>query len=1015
MFLILVIPTGLLFTFGEMCKDKKQGYAVLTAMLLLFILMLGVCYASEKYGNPIVAAQGISGDTAMEGKEVRFGIGSSALFATTTTAASCGAVNSMHDSYTGLGGLVLMLQMMLGEVVLGGVGAGFYGMMLYVFITVFIVGLMVGRTPEYLGKKIEAKEIVLTIAGLLIPAATILSMSALSCLTEAGQAGISNPGPHGLSEILYGFASGVGNNGSAFAGLGANSQWYNVLIGLAMLIGRFAVIVPVLAIAGNMAAKKAAPSGAGTFNTGSVLFAMLLAGVVLIVGALTFLPALALGPIVDQLLQRLKEGKVYRPQQAEQALRGFFRQGNISALRELALRFTARHVDQDMLAYMRLHKIEGPWPASGKVMVCVSASPFSAQLIRAAQRLAQGLRAEFLAVHIETPERRFPNGDQERERLWRNLNLAKEMGGQILTTAGNDFVETVMQIAVRENVTAIVVGKSGPRRWYELTKKTLVDKLISKSGFIHVYVIQGREENEKQPAITTAVTEQHTGWQQYLGAVSAVLIITSLCYVFRGQLELVNIALLYLLPVLLTAAWWGRKTAYMTAVLCVLGFDFLFLEPVFTFTVYDIRYLWSFLIFGLVAFLVGGKTESLRRELQSTRRRESNVNSLYQFSSRIAAVDDGQTIIEEFVSHVGRELQRTVLILVPEEKTLKLQACYDESKAQIANDFQLAASEYAVAVWVQEHGQVAGRSTETLSGAENLFLPLLNGEKVIGVVGIAIDTRKLSPEERTVLGAWVSLLAIALVRAGLSSEAKQAAMLRAADKLRNALFNSVSHELRTPLAAIIAAIYALNDKTVAYGEKQRQQLLETIIDASRRMERIIGNLLDTARMESGMLQLKADWCDLEDVISGALRRSKDYTQEHLIKVNYDDELPLVYADAALLEHVVLNLLDNAVKYSSKGSEIELQAHLQGNDVVVAVKDRGVGLKAKELPYLFDKFYRSKQTENISGTGLGLAICKGIIDAHHGKIWAEPRSGGGSVFAFTLSVTSPQGKVGEKND
>ena len=256
MFLILVIPTGLLFTFGEMCKDKKQGYAVLASMLLLFVLMLGVCYASEKYGNPIVAAQGISGDTAMEGKEVRFGIGSSSLFATVTTAASCGAVNSMHDSYTGTGGLVPMLQMMLGEVVLGGVGAGFYGMMLYVFITVFIVGLMVGRTPEYLGKKIEAKEVVLTIAGLLIPAATILTMSAVSCLTEAGQAGISNPGPHGLSEILYGFASGVGNNGSAFAGLGANSLWYNVLIGLAMLIGRFAVIVPVLAIAGNMATKK---------------------------------------------------------------------------------------------------------------------------------------------------------------------------------------------------------------------------------------------------------------------------------------------------------------------------------------------------------------------------------------------------------------------------------------------------------------------------------------------------------------------------------------------------------------------------------------------------------------------------------------------------------------------------------------------------------------------------------------------------------------------------------------
>lgn len=270
--------------------------------------MLGVCYASEKYGNTIVAAQGISGDTAMEGKEVRFGIGSSSLFATVTTAASCGAVNSMHDSYTGTGGLVPMLQMMLGEVVLGGVGAGFYGMMLYVFITVFIVGLMVGRTPEYLGKKIEAKEVVLTIAGLLIPAATILTMSAVSCLTEAGQAGISNPGPHGLSEILYGFASGVGNNGSAFAGLGANSLWYNVLIGLAMLIGRFAVIVPVLAIAGNMATKKSLLPMPVLLIRAAV-FCRAFGRCCFDRRRVDFLPALALGPIVDQLF--MLQGKVF--------------------------------------------------------------------------------------------------------------------------------------------------------------------------------------------------------------------------------------------------------------------------------------------------------------------------------------------------------------------------------------------------------------------------------------------------------------------------------------------------------------------------------------------------------------------------------------------------------------------------------------------------------------------------------------------------------------------------------
>lgn len=301
MYAILIVSAGLVICYGEMAKDRKQGYSVLAAMSLLFTLMFAVCYWAESSGNPIISQYGLSGATAMEGKEVRFGIGSSALFATTTTAASCGAVNSWHDSYTGIGGLVPMLQMMLGEIVFGGTGAGFYGMILYVLITVFIVGLMVGRTPEYLGKKVEAREVVLTIIGLLLPAIVILCFSATSAVTEAGLAGVSNPGPHGLSEILYGYASGAGNNGSAFAGLGANSLWYNVTIGLAMFIGRFGVIIPVLAIAGSMSTKKIAPAGAGTFNTGSTLFTLLLCVVILIVGALTFFPALAMGPIVDHL------------------------------------------------------------------------------------------------------------------------------------------------------------------------------------------------------------------------------------------------------------------------------------------------------------------------------------------------------------------------------------------------------------------------------------------------------------------------------------------------------------------------------------------------------------------------------------------------------------------------------------------------------------------------------------------------------------------------------------------
>lgn len=299
---IFLIPVALVLMFGRMACDRRQGYALLGTMLLLFCLMLAGTYFSELNGNPILTGLGVDGPTAMEGKEVRFGIAGSALFAAVTTAASCGAVNAMHDSLTPLGGLFPLLQMQVGEVIIGGVGAGFYGMLLFVILAVFIVGLMVGRTPEYLGKKIEARETKMATLGILMPAVTILTGSAIAAVTEAGTSSILNSGPHGLSEIMYAFASAAGNNGSAFGGLSANTLFYNLMLALGMLIGRFGVILPVLAIAGSMAEKKASPPGPGTFPTTGGLFVALLAGIILIVGALTFLPVLTLGPIAEQLL-----------------------------------------------------------------------------------------------------------------------------------------------------------------------------------------------------------------------------------------------------------------------------------------------------------------------------------------------------------------------------------------------------------------------------------------------------------------------------------------------------------------------------------------------------------------------------------------------------------------------------------------------------------------------------------------------------------------------------------------
>jgi K+-transporting ATPase ATPase A chain len=310
MLLIFAIPAGLTYTFGCMARNQKQGWAIFGAMAILFLLGVGTAYRFESAGNPIMNGLGVAQPLGnMEGKEVRFGVANSALFATITTDASCGAVNSMHDSFTPLGGLVPLVNIQLGEIIFGGVGAGLYGMLVMVLLAVFIAGLMVGRTPEYLGKKIEAREMKLAMLYILIFPLVILVFSGWSAAASYGVSSLNNAGPHGLSEILYAFTSATGNNGSAFAGLNANTPWYNVTLGLAMLLGRFLMIVPALAIAGSLVGKKVVPESLGTFPTNGGLFIVLLVGVILIVGALTFFPALALGPIVEHFLAQA--GKVY--------------------------------------------------------------------------------------------------------------------------------------------------------------------------------------------------------------------------------------------------------------------------------------------------------------------------------------------------------------------------------------------------------------------------------------------------------------------------------------------------------------------------------------------------------------------------------------------------------------------------------------------------------------------------------------------------------------------------------
>lgn len=703
----------------------------------------------------------------------------------------------------------------------------------------------------------------------------------------------------------------------------------------------------------------------------------------------------------DELIKRLKAGKVYVPGQAEQALKRFFRPGNINALRELALRFTASNVDKDLHSYMREHQIEGPWPAAGRVMVCVGGGPFSAQLIRAARRLAAGLQSELLAVHIETTARRFPIGDKERDRVAHNMRLAEDLGAKTLTVVGDDLVQDILETARNQNVSAIVIGKPGRSRLWEFWQNSIVDKLMRASSGINIYVIQGKAEQDKAASIKTKPKAAEIVWSQYLIGLGLTAIVTLFCYRFQNYVEPANIALLYQLPVTLSAFWWGRWPSYFTALCGVAAFDFLFIPPFYTFSVTDFRYFWSFAAFLIVAVVIGGRTDQLRLAAASARRRERSTRALYEFSKEIAAVIDLAVITQGLAKQAAETVGRGIVVMLPENSgRLTMRAMHSPDVKSPPAPLE-DPSEAAVAIWAFEHGHPAGQSTDTLPSAKYLYIPLRTNNTVFGVIGFYLAGKQVSSEEKRLIDAWVGLAALAIERVRLAEQAREAALLAESDRLRTALFSSISHELRTPLASIIGSASSLLESGEVYTEAARRELLENVQDGAERMERVVANLLDTARLESGMMQLKSDWCDIQDIIGAALQRLRERVQQYQLDIDVSDEIALLRGDCVLLEHVVLNLVDNAMKYSSKGSVISILAGMAGNDIQVSVLDRGVGIPEEDLRRVFDKFYRLQQPNQVSGTGLGLSICKGIIEAHGGAIWAEQRPSGGTIIRFRV--------------
>ncbi|MBU0607991.1 MAG: sensor histidine kinase KdpD [Armatimonadetes bacterium] len=705
----------------------------------------------------------------------------------------------------------------------------------------------------------------------------------------------------------------------------------------------------------------------------------------------------------DDLLQRLQEGRVYVPEQAARALERFFRKGNLTALREIALRRTASRVDDQLRSYMQTRAIAGPWAATERLLVCVGPSPLSARLLRTARRLAQDLKAEWLALYVETSQTALSPAAQER--LAQNLRLAEQLGAQVVTISATTIAEAVASYARAHNVTKIIVGKPLRSRLHELLYGSIVDQIIRATGMIDVYVISS--SGEVSPAVARVPTRP-LNWLNYARSVGLVAAATLVGAPLRSLIEPTNLVVLYLAAVLVAALYLGRNEALLASILGTLAFDFFCVPPHLTFAVADTQYLLTFAgLFG-VGLVISSLAARARAQAEAAQRRQSQALNLYELSRALAATPSLQSVLKVILDHIVRTFDAAAAIFLPGEKGLHIAAA--------SEPLDLDEDEFAVATWSWQHGEEAGPGTDTLNGAAFRYLPLRAGEEKVGVLAVRLTEREgyLPPDDRRLLESAASLAALAVERIHLAEKAGQAELLRVTENLQSALLNSISHDLRTPLASITGVLSSLTESDAGncqfcLQEGPARELVTVALGEAERLNHLVGNLLDMSRLEAGALRLHEEPSDLQDLVGAVLTQVGDRLGENPVTVDLAPDLPLVPLDFVLIAQVLTNLLDNAAKYAPAGCPIEIGARSTEDALTVTVADRGPGIPDEDLDRVFDKFHRVMRPNGASGTGLGLAISRGIIEAHGGRISAHPRDGGGLEVQFSLPLTVPGGE------
>lgn len=696
----------------------------------------------------------------------------------------------------------------------------------------------------------------------------------------------------------------------------------------------------------------------------------------------------------EELLARLAEGKVYTPERSAIAVQNFFRKGNLTALREIALRKTAERVGMDLQEYMRVHSVTGPWKTVERLMVAIGASPYSEQLIRWTRRIAATMEAPWIATYVKTSQ---PLTESEEKRLKQNMALARDLGAELVTTVDAEVATALIRVAQQKNVTQIVVGKSLSASWWSrLRGGSLVDRLIADSGGIDVYVVQSdaASDTKSQPA---ALRLGSSGLQ-YFAACSAIIVAALLCAWAATIIDYRAVGMFLLFTVSVLALLVGRGPIFVAAALSAFIWNFFFIPPLFTLQIHSVADALLVSMYFIIALVGGELTARVRGREIAVRRREEQALALYTLAkelNRAQTLDEMMRVAEHEIGVTFNARVGCFLAVTPNQLAATPHA---------ASTFTpKSEKEYSVARWVFQNRRPAGRDTNTLPFAEAVYYPLLTGDEIVGVIGIApLLQRPLTSEQEGLLQTFLHQIAIAVGREVLRTTAEQAHVLAASERLHKTLLNSISHELRTPLATITGASTSLLEMNTAENAERRTVLVEDIYSAAQRLNRLVRNLLDMTRLESGMLKLNLEWCDVNDLVNVVLRQLAKELASHKIVLQLVPELPLVRLDFVLMEQALANILLNAAQHTPVGTAITLRAAVTGKELVFVIEDEGPGFPPEALEHIFEKFYRLPKTKT-GGTGLGLSIARGFVEAHGGAISAENGLDHGARFIIRLPL------------